>query len=185
MFSFGSEKNADDSTKHGSSAVDDDGTDETHPEETLFLDLSEGLHDEGMEETIEFNEMYGSAVPGSVECDESYDPYVRYAYIRKIDGTDFVKKRRVSVLRRRRSIYGIACVILITVATAIGCGIYHLVSVELQYQNDKVALGSNRENHLMKDEHEDESDNVSPETSDLPRKNNKSNDIIPDEDFSS
>jgi len=181
MFSFGNIKEGDDPTKHGSSAVDDDGTDETHTEEILILDLSEGLHDEGMEETIEFNEVYSSAVPDSVEDCESYDPYIRYAYIRKIDGTDFVKKRRVSVLRRRVSIYGILCVVLLAVATSIGFGIYHLVNVELQYQNDKVALGSNSDNRLVKDENDDENDNVDPETPDLLTKSTKTNDIIVNE----
>ena len=156
MFSFGSNKNPEDPTQQESSAVDDDGTDETHPEDTLFLDFSEGLVDEEVEETIEFNEMYGSAVPDFVDDCESYDPYIRYAYTRKIDGTDFVRKR-VSVLRRRRRyIYGAACVILFAVATAIGITIYKLVNVELERKNDNVALGTYSENKLIKDNHKDE-----------------------------
>lgn len=181
MFSFGSNKNPDDPTKHGSSAVDDDGTDETYPEENLFLDLCEDLHDEGAEETIEFNEVYGSAVPGSVEDGESYDPYIRYAYIRKIDGTDFVKKRRVSVLRRRRSVYGTAFVILLGMAAVIGFGIYNVVKIEIERKNNMVALGAYSGNHLIKDEYEDEEEDENDNIAD--HDNGADQDNRADQDF--
>jgi len=136
MISFFNKKKPDDLEKKESSTIDDDGSDETTPEETLFLDMSEALNDEcAKEETIVFDEVYGSAVPGSdVEKAVSYDPFIRYAYVRKINGNDFVEKRRIS---RRQSIYGIAFVILLAATSALGFGIYHLVNhVE---KNDDVA----------------------------------------------
>jgi len=125
------DENLYDPKKDGSAVSDDGGTDETnHDDETLFLDRSDcfGDEDEHTEETIEFDEVYGSVIPGAIDVvDESYDPYIRYAYTRKIDGVAFVKMRRPSVIKRRQSLYLLLAMASTILLAVIGFGIYNLV----------------------------------------------------------
>eukprot|EP00535_Pseudo-nitzschia_heimii_P005535 CAMPEP_0197187902 /NCGR_PEP_ID=MMETSP1423-20130617/16821_1 /TAXON_ID=476441 /ORGANISM="Pseudo-nitzschia heimii, Strain UNC1101" /LENGTH=108 /DNA_ID=CAMNT_0042639605 /DNA_START=77 /DNA_END=400 /DNA_ORIENTATION=+ len=106
-----------DDPKHDGSS---DGTDDTFHDESRFLEDNEYA-----EETIEFDEVYGTPfVSSDTETAYPYDPFLEYAYVRKINGTDFVKKRRLS---RRRSICAIACAMLLLATTASAFGIYELV----------------------------------------------------------